>query len=55
MSKRLKEAALSIDELPPVDAVVLSYLHGDRWDRVAQNGLGHELPVVTTPRCDRAH
>lgn len=48
VSKRLKEPALSIDELPPVDAVVLSHLHGDHWDRVAQHGLDHELPVVTT-------
>jgi L-ascorbate metabolism protein UlaG (beta-lactamase superfamily) len=29
--------------------VVLSHLHGDHWDRVAQQGLDRGLPIVTTP------
>jgi L-ascorbate metabolism protein UlaG (beta-lactamase superfamily) len=49
VSKRLKEPALRIDELPPVDAIVLSHMHGDHWDRVSQKGLDHGLPVITTP------
>lgn len=49
VSRRLKEPALRIDELPPVDAIVLSHMHGDHWDRVSQKGLDHHLPVVTTP------
>jgi L-ascorbate metabolism protein UlaG (beta-lactamase superfamily) len=49
LSKRLREPALSIDDLPPLDAVVLSHMHGDHWDRVAQNGLDHALPILTTP------
>ena len=49
VSKRLKKPALSIDELPPLDAIVLSHMHGDHWDRVSQKGLDHGLPVVTTP------
>ena len=49
VSKRLREPALSIDELPALDAVVLSHMHGDHWDRVAQAGLDHTLPILTTP------
>ncbi len=49
VSKRLKDPALRIDELPPIDAVVLSHMHGDHCDRVAQRGLDHGLPIVTTP------
>jgi L-ascorbate metabolism protein UlaG (beta-lactamase superfamily) len=49
VSKRLFEPALGIDELPPLDAVVLSHMHGDHWDRVAQRGLDKGLPIVTTP------
>lgn len=49
VSRRLKEPALGIDELPPVDAVVLSHMHGDHWDRVTQKGLDHGLPIITTP------
>jgi len=49
VSTRLKDPALRLDELPPIDAIVLSHMHGDHWDRVSQKGLDHGLPVVTTP------
>jgi L-ascorbate metabolism protein UlaG (beta-lactamase superfamily) len=49
VSRRRRPPALSIDELPPIDAIVLSHMHGDHWDRVAQRGLDHSLPVLTTP------
>ena len=49
VSRRLHGPALSIDELPPLDAIVLSHMHGDHWDRVAQRGLDNSLRVVTTP------
>src|SRR5918998_2933939 len=49
VSKRLHDPALDIDELPPLDGVVLSHMHGDHWDRVAQAGLDHEVPILTTP------
>ena len=49
LSRRRHDPALSIDELPPLDGVVLSHMHGDHWDRVAQGGLDHALPIVTTP------
>jgi L-ascorbate metabolism protein UlaG (beta-lactamase superfamily) len=48
VSKRLHGPALRVEELPPIDVIVLSHLHGDHWDRVAQRGLDHGLPVVTT-------
>ena len=49
VSKRLREPALDIGELPSLDAVVLSHMHGDHWDRVSQRHLDHELPILTTP------
>ncbi len=52
-SKRLREPAMRVDELPPLDAVVLSHLHGDHWDRVAQRHLDHSLPIITTPHASR--
>jgi L-ascorbate metabolism protein UlaG (beta-lactamase superfamily) len=48
-SKRLREPALQVSELPALDLVLLSHLHGDHWDRVAERGLDRGLPVVTTP------
>ncbi|MGK8503640.1 MBL fold metallo-hydrolase [Nocardia asiatica] len=49
VSKRLREPALRIDELPALDAIVLSHMHGDHWDRTAQRDLDHALPILTTP------
>ncbi len=52
-SKRLTEPALGIDELPPLDAVLLSHLHGDHWDRRARAGLDRSLPILTTRHAAR--
>ncbi|WP_201408315.1 MBL fold metallo-hydrolase [Mycobacterium paraintracellulare] len=49
VSKRRKEPAIGINDLPRLDAIVLSHMHGDHWDRVAQKGLDHQLPILTTP------
>ena len=48
-SRRLTDPALEIDALPPLDLVVLSHLHEDHWDRVAEARLARSLPVATTP------
>ncbi|MEJ5868161.1 MBL fold metallo-hydrolase [Pseudokineococcus sp. 5B2Z-1] len=48
VSKRLSEPAMRVDELPALDGVVLSHLHGDHFDRVARRGLARDLPVLTT-------
>ena len=54
MSKRLTEPARSIADLPELDAILLSHMHGDHWDRVAKRGLDHSVPVLTTPKAARA-
>jgi L-ascorbate metabolism protein UlaG (beta-lactamase superfamily) len=52
-SRRLTEPALGIVDLPPLDLVVLSHLHGDHFDRVARHGLDRSVPVATTPKAAR--
>ncbi|MER6595563.1 MBL fold metallo-hydrolase [Micromonospora purpureochromogenes] len=52
-SRRSTEPALTIPELPALDAVVLSHLHGDHFDRVARKGLDRELPIITTRAAER--
>jgi L-ascorbate metabolism protein UlaG (beta-lactamase superfamily) len=52
-SRRRTEPALRVSELPPVDAVVLSHLHGDHFDRVARAGLDKGLPLFTTRQAAR--
>lgn len=52
-AKRLSDPALSIDDLPPLDLVLLSHLHGDHFDRVAERDLPRRPPVVTTEHAAR--
>jgi L-ascorbate metabolism protein UlaG (beta-lactamase superfamily) len=53
VSRRLTDPALNVADLPPLDLVVLSHLHGDHFDRVARRGLDHDVPVATTPKAAR--
>jgi hypothetical protein len=46
---RLRDPALEIEELPPIDLVLLSHYHGDHFDQVAEERLDRSLPIVTTP------
>jgi L-ascorbate metabolism protein UlaG (beta-lactamase superfamily) len=50
---RRTDPAMEIDELPELDLVVLSHLHGDHFDRVAKQRLDRSAPVVTTPAAAR--
>jgi L-ascorbate metabolism protein UlaG (beta-lactamase superfamily) len=51
---RLTDPAVEIDDLPPIDFVLLSHFHGDHFDRVAQERLPRSVPVLTTQQSSRA-
>ena len=52
-SRRLTEPAMQPGDLPALDAVVLSHLHGDHFDRIARQELARAQPVLTTPAAAR--
>ena len=52
-SRRRTDPACTIAELPRLDAVLLSHLHGDHFDRVARRDLPRDPPVLTTPQAAR--
>ncbi|GAB2867264.1 MBL fold metallo-hydrolase [Nocardioides pacificus] len=49
-SKRLTEPSLQPADLPRLDGIVLSHLHGDHFDRVARERLDRGLPIWSTPK-----
>jgi L-ascorbate metabolism protein UlaG (beta-lactamase superfamily) len=49
-SKRLTEPAMALDELPPLDFVLLSHHHGDHFDQIVERELDRDMPIITEPK-----
>jgi L-ascorbate metabolism protein UlaG (beta-lactamase superfamily) len=47
-SRRRTNPAMDIEDLPPIDLVVLSHLHGDHFDRVVERRLNKGTPILST-------
>lgn len=47
-SRRLTNPAIELEDLPPIDLVVLSHMHDDHFDRLVQKKLDRDIPIVTT-------
>jgi L-ascorbate metabolism protein UlaG (beta-lactamase superfamily) len=47
-AERLTNPALELDALPPIDLVILSHMHEDHFDKVVQQRLRRDVPIVTT-------
>jgi L-ascorbate metabolism protein UlaG (beta-lactamase superfamily) len=52
-TKRLRDPVLDALEDAGPDAVLLSHLHGDHFDRMARRRLDPALPIITTPQAER--
>ncbi len=48
-TRRLTDPAMTLDELPPLDVIVLSHYHGDHFDPLVEERLDPTIPIVTTP------
>ncbi|KAF1971194.1 Metallo-hydrolase/oxidoreductase [Bimuria novae-zelandiae CBS 107.79] len=46
---RQTNPAIDIEELPRIDAVLLSHYHEDHFDRPVEDKLKRDLPIITTP------
>lgn len=51
---RQTNPAIEINELPPLDAIILSHMHEDHFDRVAARKLQKDIPIVTTLQATKA-
>ena len=53
VSRRLTEPSVQPQDLPQLDAIVLSHLHGDHFDRIARRELDRTPTVYTTRQAAR--
>ena len=53
-STRQTNPAINIEQLPPLDLVLLSHMHEDHFDRVVQRKLSKTIPIVTTSQAAHA-
>ncbi|KAI8589857.1 beta-lactamase superfamily domain-containing protein [Geranomyces variabilis] len=49
-SKRLTNPAINLEDIPPIDAIVLSHFHDDHFDSLVQKNLEKSIPIITTPQ-----
>ena len=47
-STRRTDPAVEFEDLPPLDFVLLSHMHGDHFDRVAERKLNKATPIIST-------
>jgi L-ascorbate metabolism protein UlaG (beta-lactamase superfamily) len=52
-SERLTDPAIDIEQLPPLDFIVLSHYHGDHFDQIVEEKLRKDIPIVTTSHASR--
>ena len=48
VAKRRTNPAVEIEDLAPLDFVLLSHMHGDHFDRVAERKLNKATPIIST-------
>lgn len=48
-AERKTNPAVEINELPPVDLVLLSHYHADHFDEQVERRLNRRFPIITTP------
>lgn len=52
-SARRTNPAIELEDLPDIDFVVLSHMHEDHFDRVVEQKLDKNLPILTTHQAAR--
>jgi L-ascorbate metabolism protein UlaG (beta-lactamase superfamily) len=48
-TRRLTDPAIEMEDLPSLDAVLLSHFHADHFDRIAEERLDKGTAILTTP------
>ncbi|TPX62450.1 hypothetical protein SpCBS45565_g07014 [Spizellomyces sp. 'palustris'] len=47
-AQRVTNPAINLEDIPPIDAIVLSHFHEDHFDKLVQKDLEKSIPIITT-------
>ncbi|KAJ9602947.1 hypothetical protein H2200_012727 [Cladophialophora chaetospira] len=50
---RRTNPAVNLEDLPPIDLVLLSHYHADHFDQKVEAELRRDLPIITTPHAHK--
>ena len=53
-AQRQTNPAIEFDKLPPIDLVILSHMHDDHFDKLVQERLNRNTPIVSTREASEA-
>jgi len=53
-AERLKDPFINMDQLPPLDCILLSHYHEDHFDKLVEGSINRAFPIITTPHAKRA-
>ncbi|KAL6874707.1 Metallo-hydrolase/oxidoreductase [Trichoderma novae-zelandiae] len=48
-SQRRTNPAVDLDQLPQMDCILLSHYHEDHFDRLVEESLNRDFPIISTP------
>ncbi|KAF4448653.1 metallo-hydrolase oxidoreductase [Fusarium austroafricanum] len=52
-AQRQTNPAVDLEELPSLDAILLSHYHEDHFDRLVENSLNRDFLIITTPHAHK--
>lgn len=53
-AERLKDPSVDMDQLPPLDCILLSHYHEDHFDKLVEGSINRTFPIISTPHAKRA-
>ncbi|KAM7193659.1 Beta-lactamase superfamily domain containing protein [Naviculisporaceae sp. PSN 640] len=53
-AKRVKDPAVDMDQLPPLDCILLSHYHEDHFDKLVEGSINRSFPIISTPHAKQA-
>ncbi|KAM7190318.1 Beta-lactamase superfamily domain containing protein [Rhypophila sp. PSN 637] len=53
-AQRLKDPAIDMHELPPLDCILLSHYHEDHFDKQVEESINRSFPIISTPHAKAA-